>query len=61
MSSLQNRFAARIPASETAGPSIVPSEIRARYADAMARIPHVRIGIRPERRSAVLPAVGSFG
>ena len=61
MSSLQNRFAARVLAAETAGLSIVPSEIRARYAEAMAQIPRVRLSIRFARRSADLPAVGSFG
>jgi hypothetical protein len=61
MSSLLDRSAARAPASETLRLPLVPPEIRARYADAIARIPHVRITIRPEHRSAALPTVGSFG
>lgn len=61
MSSLQNRSAARIPASETAGLPIVPLEIRACYAEAMAQIPRVRLSIRSNRCSADLPVVGSFG
>ncbi|MGH1573812.1 hypothetical protein ACRAWG_28125 [Methylobacterium sp. P31] len=52
MSSLHNRSTARVPDPETTGLSIVPPTIRARYADAMARIPHVRITIPP---SAGLP------
>jgi hypothetical protein len=61
MSSLQNRSAARVLDPETMGLSLVPSEIRARYAEAMAQIPRVSLSIRPARSSAAMPAVGSFG
>ncbi len=60
MSSLQSRSAARVPASETLRPPLVPPEIRVRYADAIAHIPHVRVTIRPISQAADLPAVGSF-
>jgi hypothetical protein len=61
MSSLQNRSTARVLDPETKGFPLVPPTIRARYAEAMAQIPRVRLSIRPARSSANLPAVGSFG
>jgi hypothetical protein len=61
MSSLLNRSVARVPTPETSSLPLVPPEIHARYAAAMAQIPPVNLSIRPTRRSATLPAVGSFG
>ena len=61
MSDLRTRSAARVPDPETIGLPLVPPTIRARYAEAMAQIPRVRLSIRPARPSAALPAAQSFG
>lgn len=61
MSNLLNRSAARVPTPEMPSLPLVPPEIHARYAAAMAQIPTVNLSTRPARRSAALPAVGSFG
>ena len=60
MSDLRTRFAARIPDPASQDPPLVPPEIRARYAEAMAQVPRVRLSICPAHLSAGLPAVGSF-
>jgi hypothetical protein len=60
MSDLRTRSAARVPDPDSQGLPLVPPEIRSRYADAMAQIPRVTLSIRPDRRPADLPAVGSF-
>lgn len=61
MSDLRTRSAARIPAPEMQGLPLIPPELRACYAETMAMLPRVTLSIRPKRKSANLPAVGSFG
>lgn len=61
MSDLRTRSAARVPNSDATSIPLVPPEIRARYAEAMMRIPHKRTSIHFARRIADPPAVRSFG
>ncbi|WP_407521400.1 hypothetical protein [Methylobacterium oryzisoli] len=59
MSSLHKRSAARLPTPDH--PPLVPPGLQAGYAEAMARIPRVRLdGERPTKTAETLPAVSSF-
>lgn len=61
MSSLHKRSSARLPSPDPASPPLVPPKVQARYADAMATIPRVRLDLdRPARPAEALPAVSSF-
>lgn len=61
MSDLHQRSAARLPATNPINLPLVPPEIRASYAAAMAEMPRVRTKAdRPAKPSESLPAAGSF-
>lgn len=61
MSDLPTRSAARLTTPEALGLPLVPPQIRARYAEAMAQIPLVHLRIRSARSPADLPATQTFG
>jgi hypothetical protein len=61
MSDLHKRSTARLPATSPTNLPLVPPEIQASYAAAMAEMPRVRIKAdRSAKPSASLPSVGSF-